>query len=196
MDHLYPYDISSTFSTDERCDINELLNVKSDENCSIAKATVDIGISTQLHAVKGTIERYVILEGQGEVEINHQAPQQVNYLDVVSIPTGQPQKITNTGTKPLVFLCICTPRFRQENYINLEEDKYIPVSCELHSELELAIMHKKQLEIKLGPPKYQLLTVNPVDVITKDMSEYLLAIKRSGKEVSIRLDRISSYKII
>ena len=46
----------------------------------------------------------------------------VDALDVVTIPAGQAQKITNTGTKSLVFLCICTPRFKQENYINLESD--------------------------------------------------------------------------
>ena len=118
--YLYTYDDDTTFSTDERCDINELFNTDNDETCSIARATVDVGLSTQLHAVKYTIERYVILQGQGEVEINHQPVRQVNHLDVVNIKAGQAQKITNTGTEPLVFLCICTPRFKPENYINLE----------------------------------------------------------------------------
>jgi len=198
MNPVFQYDTNATFSTDEHCDINELLNIKEDANCSIAKATVEVGVSTQLHAVKDTVERYVILDGQGEVEINHHAPQLVNYLDVVSIPAGQSQKITNTGTKPLVFLCICTPRFRQENYINLGKDKYIPVPCQLHSELELAIMHKKQLDIKLTstPSDHKLLTVTPLDVVIKNKGEYLLALNSLGEEVSIRLDKITSYKII
>ncbi len=79
-----------------------------------------MGITTQLHAVKNTVERYIILEGQGEVEINHSSPVKVSYLDVVSIPQGQAQRISNTGIKPLIFLCICTPRFKPENYINLD----------------------------------------------------------------------------
>ena len=66
------------------------------------------------------MERYIILEGDGEVEINHQEAIKVSALDIVVIPEGQPQKISNTGTKTLVFLCICTPQFKQENYINLE----------------------------------------------------------------------------
>ncbi len=30
------------------------------------------------------------------------------------------QKIANTGTEELVFLCICTPRFELKNYLKLE----------------------------------------------------------------------------
>ncbi len=122
MKYLHKYNDSSTFSTEERCNINELFNILDDEECSIAKASVEIGISTQLHAVKNTVERYIIIDGEGEVEINHQEPVKVSTLDVVVIPASQAQKITNTGAKTLVFLCICTPRFKQENYINLEPD--------------------------------------------------------------------------
>ena len=90
----------------------------------------EIGISTQLHAVKNTVERYIIIDGEGEVEINHQAPIKVGALDVVTIPVGQPQKITNTGTKTLAFLCICTPRFKQENYINPDLNNFLlTISC-------------------------------------------------------------------
>lgn len=120
MKNIYKYNEKSTFLTEERCYINELFNTSNDEKCSIAKASVEIGISTQLHAVKNTVERYVILDGEGEVEINHQEAIKVSALDVVVIPEGQPQKISNTGTKTLVFFCICTPQFKQENYINLE----------------------------------------------------------------------------
>ena len=120
MKYIYQYNDNNTFSTQERCRINELFNISDDKKCSIAQASVEIGISTQLHAVKKTVERYVILEGEGEVEINHQNPVKVKVLDVVTIPQGQAQKITNTGTKTLIFLCICTPRFEQDNYINLE----------------------------------------------------------------------------
>lgn len=121
MNNIYKYNKSLTFSTAERCDINELLNHPDDKDCSIAKAVVDIGVTTQLHALENTIERYVIIEGQGEVEINHNPPIKVNSLDVVLIPSGQPQRIKNTGNKPLLFLCICTPRFKPENYVKLAD---------------------------------------------------------------------------
>jgi mannose-6-phosphate isomerase-like protein (cupin superfamily) len=38
----------------------------------------------------------------------------------VVIPAGTPQQIENTGTTDLVFLCVCSPRFRQEGYEALE----------------------------------------------------------------------------
>ncbi|MBF0263800.1 MAG: hypothetical protein HQL46_00890 [Gammaproteobacteria bacterium] len=195
MDYIRRYDDTMTFSTDERCFINELLNTKDDENCSIAKAIVDIGVSTQLHAVKDTIERYVIIQGQGDVEINHQQATHVSYLDVVMIPAGQAQKITNTGTEALVILCICTPRFKQENYINLEiNEEYTPVSCQVHSELELAVMHQEKLNVQISDTEniFGLAT----DIVTKDKCEYL-KIKDTTNEIhTIRLDKISRFNII
>lgn len=50
------------------------------------------------------------------------APAQVRPLDVVAIAAGTPQCITNVGTADLIFLCVCTPRFRKETYLNLESD--------------------------------------------------------------------------
>jgi mannose-6-phosphate isomerase-like protein (cupin superfamily) len=40
-------------------------------------------------------------------------------FDVVSIPAGVRQRISNTGIDDLVFLAICTPRFVKENYVEL-----------------------------------------------------------------------------
>ena len=122
MSYFKRYQPEKQFATSERCTINELLNHIDDEHCSIAKASVAPGISTQLHAVKNTIERYIILEGEGEVIINHSPAESVSYLDVITIPAGVSQKIKNCGQNDLVFLCICTPRFEQKNYQNLESD--------------------------------------------------------------------------
>ncbi len=122
MPYIKHYDPSKQLSTSERCDINELLNHSEDENCSIARASIAIGVCTQLHAVKHTIERYVILNGQGKVYVNNSSPENVSHLDVVTIPPGIPQKIENCGESELVFLCICTPRFKQENYLCLEPE--------------------------------------------------------------------------
>lgn len=120
MQPVYYYHEHDEFYTSERCKITELLNKSIDEDCSIAKASVAPGVSTQLHALQGTTERYIILQGQGHVTINGQKPLPVAYLDTVLIPPDTSQKITNTGTVELEFLCICTPRFKPENYHNLE----------------------------------------------------------------------------
>ena len=116
-----PGRVSAEFYTDERCYITELHNSDVDEGCSIARARVEPGITTRLHKVKGTIERYVILEGAGEVRVGGAGPVAVQPLDVVNIPADVEQSIRNTGKCDLVFLCICTPRFRQQNYVDLDE---------------------------------------------------------------------------
>ena len=108
------------FYSGERCHILELHNSDRDAGCSIARARVEPGVSTRLHSVRGTSERYVILAGQGSVEVDGQAAVAVGPLAVVNIPAGVPQRITNTGTRDLVFLCICTPRFEMRNYLDLE----------------------------------------------------------------------------
>jgi mannose-6-phosphate isomerase-like protein (cupin superfamily) len=54
------------------------------------------------------------------VTVGAEAALPVQPFDVVHIPAGVPQQICNTGSEDLVFLCICTPRFRMENYRELE----------------------------------------------------------------------------
>ena len=105
--------------TPERCFINELYQSRENEECSIARARVTSGATTKLHALQGIDERYVILEGEGLVEVDGKPPEPVSYLDVITIPAGKPQRITNTGRSDLIFLCVCTPRFRPECYMDL-----------------------------------------------------------------------------
>jgi mannose-6-phosphate isomerase-like protein (cupin superfamily) len=40
--------------------------------------------------------------------------------DVVVIPAGTQQQITNEGTSDLVFYCVCSPRFTPGSYTSLE----------------------------------------------------------------------------
>ena len=122
MTYINQYDPQNQFSTAERCDINELINHRDDTQCSIARASVAPGVCTQLHAVKNTVERYIILAGHGRVFINNSSPENVSYLDAVTIPSGATQKIVNCGDTELFLLCICTPRFEQKNYYNLEKE--------------------------------------------------------------------------
>ena len=84
------------------------------------------GVSTRLHGLSDTVERYVIIDGTGEVEIGGEPPVRVQPMDVVTIPAGVSQRISNTGAGDLVFLCICTPRFLQDNYVDLEAEAERP----------------------------------------------------------------------
>ncbi|HWD23237.1 MAG TPA: cupin domain-containing protein [Burkholderiales bacterium] len=104
------------FFTSEGCFILELSNSPDDPAVSIARARVAPGVTTRWHRVRDTVERYVILEGKGRVEVGEAAPQEVGPCDVVLIPPACRQRIANTGERDLVFLAICSPRFRSEAY--------------------------------------------------------------------------------
>lgn len=108
------------YSTEERCHILEMSNSGNDEALSIARARVEPGMTTALHRCQDTAERYVITQGEGRVEVEGLPPAAVTVGDVVIIPPGADQRITNTGGEDLVFLALCTPRFRPENYRHTE----------------------------------------------------------------------------
>ena len=107
---------------DEGCHILELANSEDDPDMSIARARVEPGVTTRWHRVVNTVERYVILDGTGRVEVGRMPPQEVQAGDVVLIPPSCRQRIANTGPGDLMFLAICTPRFRPEAYEDLEDN--------------------------------------------------------------------------
>jgi len=109
--------------TPERCYINELSNLPGDPEASLALARVPPGIRTRWHRLGGITERYIILEGAGRAEMGDLPPQGVGPRDVVLIPPGTRQRITNTGQGDLVFLAVCTPRFRPEAYEDVDPDQ-------------------------------------------------------------------------
>jgi mannose-6-phosphate isomerase-like protein (cupin superfamily) len=112
--------INREYYTNERCHIIEVSNTPDDPAVSIARARVEPGVTTAWHQLKGTVERYSIISGQGLVEVGDLAPQTVNAGDVVLIPEMCCQRITNIGTDDLIFLAICSPRFEEANYLALE----------------------------------------------------------------------------
>ena len=120
MEIIKKYSPDSECFIDEGCFITELHNSDSDAVCSIARARVEPGMTTKMHCLRDTIERYVILTGTGEVEIGNGGPAAVAAMDVVLVPAGMPQRISNNGSTDLVFLCICTPRFITDNYLDLD----------------------------------------------------------------------------
>lgn len=70
---------------------------------------------------------------------------------------------------------------------------YIPIDCALHDEYEIAVMHKKPLQIKWLDENGQQHTekVLPKDVLVKNKEEFLVANTSDNREICIRLDRIT-----
>jgi mannose-6-phosphate isomerase-like protein (cupin superfamily) len=114
------FNVRAEYYTEERCFINELANIADDPAVSIAQARVSVGTTTRRHLLQGIAERYVILAGKGAVEIGDLPAQEVAAGDVVLIPPNCPQRITNTGGVDLLFLAICSPRFVQSAYEDIE----------------------------------------------------------------------------
>lgn len=106
--------------TQERCHILEVANDSGDDSVSIARARVEVGVTTSLHCLRGVAERYVIVAGVGRVELAELDPVEVSAGDVVRIPPDTPQRITNMGTSDLIFYCICTPPFKPDCYESFE----------------------------------------------------------------------------
>lgn len=115
------FDRRAEFPTAERCHVNELSNIADDPEVSIARARVAPGVVTRWHRLRDIAERYVILEGNGRVEVGDLPPQDVGPGDVVLIPPACRQRIACIGARDLVFLAICTPRFRPEAYLDGEQ---------------------------------------------------------------------------
>lgn len=110
---------ATEFWTDELCHIRELSNGDHDPEVSIAQARVEPRVTTHWHCLQGIAERYYILAGQGLVEIGDLSAEPVGPGDLVLIPPGFRQRIRNTGDRDLVFLAVCSPRFRREAYRDL-----------------------------------------------------------------------------
>lgn len=102
--------------TPERCFIAENYH-SADEKVSVAQARVKPGVTTLTHHLEGIEEIYIITKGKGIVNVGNIRPTKVDVGDVVIIPAGASQSITNIGKNDLVFYCICTPRFTPNCYV-------------------------------------------------------------------------------
>jgi mannose-6-phosphate isomerase-like protein (cupin superfamily) len=112
-------DVSKEYYTQEKCYILENVNFPNDPHLSIARARVEPGVMTVNHLLKNVIERYLIIQGEGIVEIGGKTSP-VGPGDLIVIPENTSQKITNTGKADLIFYCICTPGFTAECYLSLD----------------------------------------------------------------------------
>jgi mannose-6-phosphate isomerase-like protein (cupin superfamily) len=117
---IKPFNPNDEFFIDEGCHIIELSNSPDEPDISIARARVEPGVTTRWHRLAGICERYVILEGSAAVEVDDLPARQVYPGDLVIIPPMCRQRISNTGGQDLIFLAICSPRFRTEAYEDIE----------------------------------------------------------------------------
>lgn len=104
------------FIAGDRTILRELLHPAKqpvDLRYSLARAIVNVGDTTQPHSLS-TSEVYYILNGTGEMHISGET-QAVESGDAIYIPPHAPQFITNTGTEPLIFICVVDPAWRKED---------------------------------------------------------------------------------
>ena len=79
------------------------------------------GVTTRWHRLRGVTERYLILKGQGRVEVGEEPPAKVGPEAMVLIPPETAQRITHNRQRlDLIFLAICTPRFIPSCYQDVE----------------------------------------------------------------------------
>ena len=78
----------------------------------------------------------------------------------------------------------------------MTNDPYRPISCELHSEYELACMHRERLELEVVSPEGlpETLAGRALDVRTRSGAEYLLLGLDRGGTRELRLDRIRAHR--
>lgn len=118
--HIFYGAGATEYDIPEGCMIWPVASDDADPDVSIARARVRPGDTTRWHRLQATDERYLITQGSGRVEVEGLEPSDVGPGDVVLIPRGSAQRITNTGVEDLLFWCICTPRFRPEIYSECE----------------------------------------------------------------------------
>jgi mannose-6-phosphate isomerase-like protein (cupin superfamily) len=107
------------FASRENVRILESWNTETDRELSIARARLGPGDATESHYLEGITERYLVIQGTGMVRVGSLRPSEVGPGDVVFIPAGVMQQITNTGSDDLVFYCICTPAFQEDRYAGI-----------------------------------------------------------------------------
>lgn len=73
-----------------------------------------------------------------------------------------------------------------------QTEPYVPVDCGLHSEYELAIMQRQLLTLRWQDENGTLhdASLLPVDLLTRDSQEFLIAHDKNNIRYEIRLDRI------
>ena len=76
----------------------------------------------------------------------------------------------------------------------MDEERYQPVSCDYHDELEAAAMHKKDVELEFDLEGVTQRDRGRIaDVYSSDGAEYIRFVSSRGP-LEIRLDHIISFR--
>ncbi len=105
--------------TRERCYIHTLVGRGEPGAVSIALARVEPGVTTELHRLRGTDERYLVISGRGRMVVG-ESEMEIGAKDVVLIPADVAQCVESLGPADLEFYCVCSPPFTPECYEPLE----------------------------------------------------------------------------
>jgi len=78
-----------------------------------------------------------------------------------------------------------------------DDSKYQPVSCALYNEFELAIIHRQKLRLAWHEDgQTHIAMIMPLDLLTRDRQEFLIAQDHCGQVLHIRLDYIHEQPFI
>ncbi len=105
---------ASFFKAVESCEINQVANDPRDPAVSVVRVRVEVDKGTAPHRVDVN-ERYFITRGTGFVEVGG-VQREVGPGDLISIPKGVCQRISNTGEETMEFYAICASAFRKTDY--------------------------------------------------------------------------------
>jgi mannose-6-phosphate isomerase-like protein (cupin superfamily) len=81
---------------------------------SLAEAWLEPGQATERHYHTSTEEIYVVLDGEGEMEVDGDR-QRVGPGDAILIPPGAWHEIRADSAAPLRFLCCCAPPYSDDD---------------------------------------------------------------------------------
>lgn len=103
------------FTTKDGSTIRELLGREHGvRNQTLAEAWLEPGQATQRHRHARTEEVYVLLDGEGEMEVDGER-RRVGAGDAILIPPGARHRITADAGVPLRFLCCCAPPYSHDD---------------------------------------------------------------------------------
>jgi mannose-6-phosphate isomerase-like protein (cupin superfamily) len=109
------------FLAGDRTRLRELLHPdKSDAKIgySLAHGYLDPGNRSSRHRLRSS-EVYYFVAGEGTFTVGDQSVQ-VSRGDVLYVPPGTDQSLTNTGSAAIEFLCLVEPAWRMEDEAILE----------------------------------------------------------------------------
>lgn len=73
-----------------------------------------------------------------------------------------------------------------------DETDYRPIDCAVYSGYEVAIMHRDWLQVRWREPNGMdhIERLQPIDLMTRNKEEFMIAVNQLGHQYAIRLDRI------